>query len=141
MPARTRLATVIVGIGGVLSAACGGGGGGGNSGSGSHGTPPAMSAISADGRFAVAEKSRPQPSGERDIVVTDLSDGTTAIASVDPNGNPGAGDSFGASISADGRYVVFQSSAPDLVPGRFNGTFDVFRRHGLTPYSERLWDW
>ena len=31
-----------------------------------------------------------------------------------------------SSISADGRYVAFQSDAPNLVPGDTNGTDDIF---------------
>jgi RHS repeat-associated protein len=41
-------------------------------------------------------------------------------------GNSGLGVSSAPSISADGQLVVFQSDAPNLVPGDTNGTTDVF---------------
>ena len=46
--------------------------------------------------------------------------------SVDSNWNQATGSSYRNEISGDGRFVVFQSSAPDLVPGDSNGVDDVF---------------
>lgn len=42
-------------------------------------------------------------------------------------GNPG-GFSYAASMSADGRLVAFESTAPDLVPGDGNAQADAFLR-------------
>src|SRR5262249_30552769 len=56
---------------------------------------------------------------------------TTALVSRRDPGLPsqtGTGLSNAPSVSADGRYVAFVSSAPDLVPGDTNGTGDVFVR-------------
>ena len=36
--------------------------------------------------------------------------------------------SCGPAISADGRFVAFESEATNLVPGDTNGAFDVFVR-------------
>src|SRR5207253_8937535 len=36
--------------------------------------------------------------------------------------------SFSPAVSADGRFVAFDSAASNLVPGDTNGTFDVFVR-------------
>jgi hypothetical protein len=36
------------------------------------------------------------------------------------------------SISGDGRYVVFSSGAPDLVPNDYNGLDDAFLRDRMT---------
>jgi len=47
-------------------------------------------------------------------------------ASQRADGTNGTGSSFGPRISANGRYVVFTSSADDLVPGDTNGVTDVF---------------
>src|SRR5512134_293682 len=42
------------------------------------------------------------------------------------------------SVSADGRYVAFQSSDPTLVPDDTNGVIDVFVRDVLTGTTERM---
>jgi len=46
---------------------------------------------------------------------------------VDSAGTQGNGASLRASISADGRFVAFESVATNLVPGDTNGRVDVFR--------------
>jgi Tol biopolymer transport system component len=43
----------------------------------------------------------------------------------------GNSDSFRPSISADGRYVAFESDASDLVANDTNGVRDVFVRGPL----------
>ncbi len=52
-----------------------------------------------------------------DIFVRDLTHGTTAVVSVANGGAQGNDGSGGPAISADGRIVVFGSSATNLVPG------------------------
>jgi Tol biopolymer transport system component len=42
------------------------------------------------------------------------------------NGQPAWGDSFQSSLSSDGRFVAFGSSAANLVPGDTNGVGDIF---------------
>ena len=67
--------------------------------------------------------------GYRDVFVRDLVGGTNILVSVNTNGNAsGDGISFDPAISADGRYVVFTSSADNLVPGDNNKAQDVFVR-------------
>src|SRR3989440_5054627 len=59
----------------------------------------------------------------------------TKRVSVDSHGAQGIGDSEGPSISADGRFVAFYSSAANLVGGDTNGARDVFvldRKTGKT---------
>jgi len=46
--------------------------------------------------------------------------------SIASDGTEGNASSFGSSISADGRYVAFDSQASNLVPGDTNGRRDVF---------------
>jgi Tol biopolymer transport system component len=97
--------------------------------------------ISADGRF-VAFSSRAinlvpgETNGSiEDIFVRDRQAGTTERVSVDSGGIQGDGPSLFPSISADGRYVAFTSSATNLVPGDTNGEIDVFvhdRQTGTT---------
>ncbi|MGD0812111.1 MAG: hypothetical protein ABSA83_00755 [Verrucomicrobiota bacterium] len=72
--------------------------------------------------------------GFRDVFVANLASNTTILVSVATNGWSGAGFSSEASISSDGRYVVFSSSAANLVPGDTNNAVDVFERdlHGGT---------
>ena len=54
--------------------------------------------------------------------------GTTERVSVGPGGAQGNGDSGAPAISADGRFVAFDSLATNLVPGDTNGAHDVFVR-------------
>jgi Tol biopolymer transport system component len=62
-----------------------------------------------------------------DIFVRDLENETTVLVST---GSAGQGNSYsvGPSISADGRYVAFQSYAHNLVDGDSNGSTDIFLR-------------
>jgi hypothetical protein len=64
--------------------------------------------------------------GVRDVFVHDRQTGETTRVSVDSAGNQGNADSLGPGISADGRYVAFQSSASNLVPADGNGILDIF---------------
>jgi Tol biopolymer transport system component len=92
-------------------------------------------AISGDGQrvvFASDSYFGPGSSFYRDIYVRDLLAGTTTCASVGWAGASADGDScgllIGPSISGDGRYVVFESDATNLVLGDTNGASDVFVR-------------
>src|SRR5690348_12969647 len=57
---------------------------------------------------------------------------STSRASIATSGTQGDDDSFRCSVSADGRYVAFDSWATTLVPGDTNGWMDVFVRDRLT---------
>ncbi len=50
------------------------------------------------------------------------------LASIGLSSNPADGDSISPSISADGRYVAFLSSARNLVESDTNGVTDAFVR-------------
>ncbi|MBC7905750.1 MAG: hypothetical protein H7Y60_03255 [Rhodospirillaceae bacterium] len=52
--------------------------------------------------------------------------GVTTRVSTAANGSQAFGDSSGGKLSADGRYVVFTSSASNLVSGDTNDCNDVF---------------
>lgn len=87
--------------------------------------------VSADGRYIVFASSATNlvtgdGNGKSDIFVRDSVTGTTVRVSVSATGDEGSGDSFSPDISADGRYVVFQSSASNLVSGDSNGLSDIF---------------
>jgi Tol biopolymer transport system component len=87
--------------------------------------------ISADGRYVAfmslaSNLVSGDTNGTPDIFVYDTAANTTRRVSVDDNGIEGNDFSFNPSISADGRYVVFESDASNLVSGDTNGTFDIF---------------
>jgi Tol biopolymer transport system component len=63
-----------------------------------------------------------------DVFVRNLKEGRTTRVSVDVAGGDPNGESAAPSISADGRYVAFQSDASDLVQGDGNSATDVFVR-------------
>jgi hypothetical protein len=64
--------------------------------------------------------------------------GTTVLASVDSTGSQGNRDSSLPSISADGRFVAFQSGAWNLVSGDTNGVVDMFVRDLQQGTTERV---
>lgn len=73
--------------------------------------------------------------GAFDIFLHDTKRRTTERVSVDPGGGDANGFSFRPDISGNGRFVVFDSLASDLVPGDGNGKLDVFlrdRKNGTT---------
>lgn len=89
----------------------------GNTGSGGYSAWPA---ISADGRFIAFQSAATNlvandNNGASDIFLRDMVAGTTALVSVSTDGvHSGNGDSFSPSISRDGRYVSFLSTATNL---------------------------
>jgi hypothetical protein len=93
-------------------------------------------AISGDGRFiAFSTTNAPVPedtNGVADVYVFDRSTRLTSRVSVASNGDQGNGSSTTPRLSADGRYVVFVSSATNLVAGDTNGVADVFRHDRVT---------
>ncbi len=72
--------------------------------------------VSEDGRFVVfTSRSQLAPADTRsddaDVYVRDRQARTTELISIDSSGGQGFGDSFDASISSDGRFVDFTSTA------------------------------
>ena len=93
-------------------------------------------AVSADGRYVVFVSRASNlvlndTNGVDDIFVRDTQMGTTTRVSVSSSGTQSNGTSSRPDISADGRYVVFLSTADNLVAGDTNGLVDVFV-HDLT---------
>ena len=62
----------------------------------------------------------------------------TARVSVTSSGTQGQGGSEEPSISGDGRYVAFESSSPDLVPGDGNIISDIFVRDRFIGTTQRV---
>ncbi|MCK4661017.1 MAG: lamin tail domain-containing protein [Phycisphaerae bacterium] len=80
----------------------------------------------------------PDTNGYCDIFVHELGTGVTTRVSVSSTGAPGDGDSFYPSISADGRYVAFESEATTLVGDDTNGFSDVFVHDRETGETTRV---
>ena len=95
--------------------------------------------MSANGRYVVFESAATNLIGDdtqnsTDVFYKDMDTG--AIVRVATGGSGGYVQS--ARISADGRYVTFQSDADDLVAGDHNNSYDIFRKDMLTGAIERL---
>jgi len=90
--------------------------------------------ISADGRFVAFASSATNllgpggdTNGARDVFVHDRERGTTERVSVGPGDLEATSDSSSPSISADGRFVTFGSSATNLLgPGAISAFSGVF---------------
>src|SRR5260221_527470 len=102
-----------------------------------------LPSISADGRFVAFESAASNlvpgdTNGKRDIFVPDRQTGTTVRVNVDSSGLQANQDSDAPSISADGRYVAFESLADNLVAGDSDVASDVFVHDVLTGITERV---
>lgn len=64
----------------------------------------------------------------RDIFIRNLRAGTTELASLNSAGTQVGGRHHAPTISGNGRYVTFASTANDLAPGDTNPWEDVFVR-------------
>jgi Tol biopolymer transport system component len=92
-----------------------------------------VTSISADGRFTVFQSDAENlvdgdTNGCKDVFIHDRQTGQTTRISVASDGTQGNDWSYGPSISADGRFVAFESDANNLVDGDTNGIGDVFVR-------------
>jgi flagellin-like hook-associated protein FlgL len=100
--------------------------------------------LSADGRFVVFQSDATNlvagdTNAASDIFVHDRLTGQTTRVSVDSSGTQASGgSSFDPAISADGRYVVFESSATNLVAGDTNARSDIFVHDRLTSQTTRV---
>jgi Tol biopolymer transport system component len=99
--------------------------------------------ISADGRYVAFNSNATDlvpgyTNPGTQIYLHDRQTGQTTIVSVSSEGDEGNSPSDIPSISADGRFVAFQSRATNLVPGDTNGHGDVFVRDILTGQTTRV---
>ena len=99
--------------------------------------------ITSSGRFvAFTSEARNLVVGdtnwENDVFVHDRETGVTERVSVASDGTQGNGPSSAVGISANGRYVVFGSSADNLVAGDTNGCSDVFVHDRQTGQTNRI---
>ncbi len=103
--------------------------------------PSTMAMLSADGRFVAfaseAPDIVPDNTASRDIFVRDRQTGTTELVSKATNGGEADGPSIFPGISADGRYVVFESFASDIV-SEDGGFADIYVRDRVTGSARRV---
>ncbi len=90
-----------------------------------------MPGISADGRFVTfaslaSNLVADDTNSTRDVFIRDRQMDETKRASVDSTEIQGNNSSTRPSISADGRFVAFESTATNLVAGDTNNVSDVF---------------
>ena len=97
------------------------------------------SSISADGRYMVYGNLITSGTDEvGQIYLFDRDTGQTEMLSIGPDGNPANWDSGNPAISADGRYVVYNSRATNLVDGDINMERDLFLYDRVTGTTERI---
>jgi len=99
--------------------------------------------ISGDGRFvafmsAATNLVPDDTNGKWDVFVHDRLARTTERVSVSSQSAEGDQTSLNGSISADGRFVAFQSMAMNLVPDDTNGHEDIFVRDRETANTTRV---
>ncbi len=100
-------------------------------------------AISGDGRYIAFRSSASNlvasdTNGHYDVFVRDIVAGTTTRVSVSTSGTEGNDDSAQPALSADGRYVVFQSFANNLIAADLRGKADIFLRDQTQNTTERV---
>jgi hypothetical protein len=76
--------------------------------------------------------------GYTDIFVHDRVTGQTSRVSAANDGTPGNYYSYDSTISADGRYIAFESEADNLVDGDTNDSLDVFVYDRVSKQIERV---
>ena len=99
--------------------------------------------ISGDGRFVTfASDASNLVTGDTnnqvDIFVHDRQTGTTSLVSVSSGGNQGDRYSSFPSISGNGRFVAFKSTASNLVSGDTNSSDDIFVHDRQTGTTNRV---
>lgn len=102
-----------------------------------------ISSISGDGRYVAFTSVSTNlvagdTNGVSDVFVHDRQTGQTTRVSVNSGGTEGNGASTTPQLSYDGRYVVFSSSASNLVAGDTNGASDVFVHDRQTGETTRV---
>lgn len=92
-----------------------------------------LPSISADGRYvAFVSRASNLASGDTndlaDIFLHDTQTNQITRISIASDGTQGNGESWAPAVSADGRYVAFQTDANNLVDGDTNAATDIFVR-------------
>ncbi len=99
--------------------------------------------VSTDGRYSVFESQadnlvESDTNGVSDVFMRDLQTQQTTRVSIASDGTEGDASSGGATITPDGRYILFLSTATNLVPNDTNGHRDLFVHDRETGETERV---
>ena len=98
--------------------------------------------ISDDGRYvafgSLASNLGPDADTVADIFVRDRQAGTTSLVSVSTGGASTTAASLHPTMSANGRYIAFDSYDTNLVAGDTNAAIDVFVRDRQTTTTTRV---
>lgn len=99
--------------------------------------------ISSDGRYIVffsvaSNLVSGDTNAKKDIFRKDLETSQTVRVNVDSVGNQANDESNYSSISSDGRYVVFDTKASNLIPNDSNNDWDVYRKDMQTDEITRI---
>lgn len=76
--------------------------------------------------------------GFAQVYLRDLTTGQVTLISRTPAGLPAGADSRAPSVSSDGKIVVFESAASDVVSADTNGVGDIFRYDGNSGTVSRI---
>ena len=102
-----------------------------------------VTGISADGRYVAFSSSSSNlvandTNGTPDVFIRDRTLSTTTRASLTYQGFESSGGVGSHAFSRDGRYVLWSSSATDLIADDTNGVQDVFLRDLILGTTERV---
>ena len=102
-----------------------------------------LDSISDDGRYLSYTSKADNlvagdTNGQSDIFVYDRLEGSTERINLGVNGSQANGSSSASALSGDGRYVVYESDASNLVSGDTNGKQDIFVYDRQTGTTERV---
>ena len=102
-----------------------------------------LASISADGRYIVFQSNADNlvsndTNAKTDIFLYDRTTLNITRISVASDGTEANGNNFGASISADGRYIAYSSAANNLVANDNNNTSDIFVYDRDTKQTTRI---
>jgi len=99
--------------------------------------------ISADGRYVAFSSSASNlvdgdTNSQSDVFIRDLQSGTIELISRSSDGTIGNGSSTNPTISADGRFIAYASSASNLVNSDSNNVLDIFLYDRQTKITKRV---
>jgi flagellin-like hook-associated protein FlgL len=110
---------------------------------GSNGGYLSATAISQDGRFVAFSSDSTNlvagdTNGAQDTFIKDMLSGVTTRVSTDSSGNQANSTTWVSAISAEGRFVAFDSLASNLVAGDTNGVRDTFIKDTVSGVTTRI---